>query len=160
MPDVEEALAKVEYENTLLKKKLQFTRRATEHKILENITNEDFYTDDPHLVVVLSAAIEDDFELVPEDEKDTEPTDSKLVHRSRKDKFLSSLEDKVDKSNAVHLERLSHIQEQVVERIRSTKIKRLTARTNSAKRRLSLSLDEFSGRSSSRPRTASPAAQS
>ena len=157
LPSLQESLAKVAAENNVLKRKLSFTRRATEQKILDNISNVEFYKEDPHLVLILSATLEEEFELLQEDE--TEPADSKLVHRSRKDKFLSSIEDKVDKENTLQSERLDHIKTQVVDRIRSTKIKRLMARTDSAnssvgKRRLSFHDEE--GRAPSRPRTATP----
>ena len=103
-------------------------------------------------------ALEEEFELVQEDKngEEIEPSDSKLVHMSRKDKFLSSIEDKVDNENSVQSEHLTHIKTQVVDKIRSTKIRRVMARTDSAsssvvKRRLSFHEDE--GRASSRHRT-------
>ena len=135
---------------------------------MDNICNDDFYREDPHLVCVLSAALEEDFELLVEDDKEdgqddikTEPTEGpKLIHRSRKEKFLSSIEDKVDQNNSVHLERLSSIKNQVLDRIKSTKIRRYKARTDSvsssvgSKRRLSPAEEDNTGRSPSRPRTA------
>ena len=162
LPSLQENLRIIEAENNLLKRKLSFTRRATEQKILDNISNEEFYKEDPHLVCVLSATLEEEFELLQEDDLGgvkTEPSDYQLVHRSRKDQFLSSIEDKVNKENTLQVDRLSHIKTQVVDRIRSTKIKRLMARSDSAsssvsKRRLSFCEDDF--RSTSRPRTASP----
>ena len=162
LPSLQENLRKIEAENNLLKRKLSFTRRATEQKILDNISNEEFYKEDPHLVCVLSATLEEEFELLQEDDLGgvkTEPSDYQLVHRSRKDQFLSSIEDKVNKENTLQVDRLSHIKTQVLDRIRSTKIKRLMARSDSAsssvsKRRLSFCEDDF--RSTSRPRTASP----
>ena len=42
LPSIQEALEKMESENTLLKKKISLTRRATEQKILDNICNNDF----------------------------------------------------------------------------------------------------------------------
>ena len=64
LPKLKAAMEKVESENNVLKKKISFTRRATEKKILENIGNE-HYMEDPHLVCVLSATIdENDFDFV------------------------------------------------------------------------------------------------
>ena len=168
MPSLQEALAKTETENMLLKKKLSFTKRATEQKIFDNISNEEYYREDPHLVCVLSAALEEEFELVENYPNTSEklPTSPKLIHRSRRDKFLSSIEDKVDKNNSTHQERLSHIKNEVLDRIKSTKIRRLQARTDSvsssvgSKRRLSFSTDDQAGRSPSRPRTVPPAPRS
>ena len=102
------------------------------------------------------------FELVENDSdiKEEHATSPKLTHRSRKDKFLSSIEEKVDKISSVQQERLSHIKDQVLDRIKSRKIRKHKARTDSvsssvgSKRRLSLSEDDNVGRSPSRPRTA------
>ena len=147
---------------------MSLTRRATEQKILDNIANDEFYREDPHLVCVLSATMnEEEFEFVNEDDADTKaecPTSPKVAHRSRKDNFLASIEDKVDKDNTLQQDRLSHLKIQVLDRIKSTKIRRLQARTDSlsssvgSKRRMSFSEEDHVGRSASRPRTAPPAA--
>ena len=164
MPSMQEDLEKIKTENNLLKKKLSFTRRATEQKILDNITNEEFYREDPHLVCVLSATLnEEEFEFVEDDPniKEESPASPKLVHRSRKDKFLSSIEDKVDQNDSVTQERLSHFKNQVLDRIKSRKNRRHSISSSvGSKRRLSPAEDDHVGRTPSRPRTATPAAQS
>lgn len=167
-PSLAEALEKARIENIVLKKKISLTRRATEQKILENISNNEFYKEDPHLVVVLSATMnEEEFDYVEEDPDQTNESEAsgKLTHRSRKDKFLSSIEDKVDPDkNPLTQERLDSIKNQVLERIKSAKLNRNRSRTDSvsstgrSKRALFLTEDDIPGRSSSRPRTLSPAA--
>ena len=174
IPSLRETLDKTESENKLLKKKLNLTKRATEMKILDSITNEDFYREDPHLVCVLSATLdEDEFDFADEDLKDdevkTETESPKVTHRSRKDEFLSSIEDKVDKDNSVHQERLSHLKHQVLDRIKSAKIRKLRNRTDSvsssvgskpgSKRRINLEEEDNLGSSPSRLRTEPPATQ-
>ena len=163
---LEDNLDKMKAENDILKKKLSFTRRVTEKKILDSISNEAGYREDPHLVCVLSATLdEDEFDLVDDTENviDGPVDDLKVTHRSRLGQFLSDIEDKVDINNQDHQERLSHVKNQVLDRIKSTKIRKLRGRSDSLstsrpKRRLSFSEDD-SARSSSRPRTAPLAAQ-
>ena len=166
IPPLEETIEKMKAENDMLNKKLSFTRRATEQKIIDNISNEDFYREDPHLVCVLSATLdEEEFDLVgnTEDIKDEPIDDLKLTHRSRKDQFMSSIENKVDKSSATQQERLLYVKNQVLDKIKSTKLKNIRRRHDSvsssvgSKRGLSPSKHDQTGPSSSRPRTASSA---
>ena len=168
VPSLAEALEKARIENTVLKKKISLTRRATEQKILENISNDKFYKEDPHLVVVLSATMnEEEFDYIENEAEQTSESEAigKITHRSRKDKFLSSIEDKVDpEKNPLTQERLENIKNQVLERIKYNKINRSRSRTDSVsstgrpKRALFLTDDDTPGRSSSRPRIVSPAA--
>ena len=106
MPSLQGKHAKVEIEINILKNKLSFTRRATVQKILHSISNQEYYIEDPHLVCVLSATLEEEL---------------KLRHRSRKEDFLSSIEDKVESNNTIQQERLSHFKTQYLDRIKSTK---------------------------------------
>lgn len=170
LPKLKATLEKVEKENNVLKKKITFTRKATEKKILENIGN-DIYEEDPHLVCVLSATMdENDFDFVEAADdlpvkEENQPASPKLEHRSRKEIFLSSIEDSIDMNNEVDKERLCSIQNQVLERLKSTKLRKHRSRTGSGsscgplKRPLVLSDDEQTGRTASRPRTASSADQ-
>ena len=62
---IENELEKLKTENMVLHKKINFTRKATEEKIFENISNKDFYREDPFCVAVLSATLnEDDIDYV------------------------------------------------------------------------------------------------
>ena len=153
-------------------KKLIFTRNVTEQKLLENISNPDFYRDDPHLVNVYTATLNEDefeFEEASDDHKEElENSKSEDNLRSRKDKFLTGVENNLDKSNPQHsvqIERLAHIKNQVIERVKTTKINKFRSRTSSsnsgAKRRLYLNMTDLdpSERNSSRPRTTSPTNQ-
>ena len=73
---------------------------------------------------------------------------------SRKDHFvLSSLESKIDQSDELLLERISHVKNQVLEKIKLTKRRQSST---SLKRRQSLLGTEDSQRPLSRARTASP----
>ena len=91
------------------------------------------------------------------DEKD-------ITARSRKDKFLLGVSQNLnteDPNHAVHLERLDHIKNLVLDRVKATNLNKLRPRAEStgsrdSKRRLSLSLLENSDRDRSRPRTKSP----
>jgi len=68
-------------------KKLSFTQKATEKRILESIANPEGFTTDPVLIGVFSATLdEDEFKFESESGKD----DS---NRSRKDTFLKSMEE-------------------------------------------------------------------
>ena len=137
-------------ENSVMKKKINFTRKATEERTFENISNKDFYRDDPLLVAVLSATLNEDdffFENVETDETENH-------HVSRKEQFLlESLESKIDKSDSLQLERLSHVRNQIIEKIKTTKMRR----NSNSKRRLSmLGIEDEVKRSTSRPRTDPP----
>ena len=149
-------LHKMEVENAIMKKKISFTRRATEDRIFENITNKESYREDPLLVAVLSATLDED-ELETDEIEEEVQASFKTEHRSRKDMFLwESLDSKIDKNDEMQQERLSHIKNQVLEKIKVTKLSR---RSLSSKRRHSLLGNEDGIRSTSRPRTASPPAK-
>ena len=147
---VENELVKLKKENLVLNKKINFTRKATEEKIFENISNKDFYREDPFCVAVLSATLnEDDIDL----ESGVTPiSDNQSEHVSRKQQFLlASLESKIDHSDELQTERLSHIKDQVLEKLKTTKERR-----QNSKRRYSCIGIEEQSRSSSRPRISSP----
>ena len=108
--DLNEQIMKISMENDLLKdnnrrfqKKIDFTRRITEQKILEHISHES-YEEDPHLVTVLSTTLDEENLEIDEinDDDDSEKSPSKSAseeqhpERSRKGKFLASIEDKLD----------------------------------------------------------------
>ena len=166
-PTLQNTLVKIEAENVTLKKKLSFTRRVTEQKILDSVSREEGYREDPHLVCVLSATFdEEDFEFAVDPTNDSgEPSaSSTITHRSRRDFFMTSVKDKVAKVDSLQQERLSNVKNQVLDKIKSTKIKKFRSRTDSisssvgSKRRFNLSDDDQVGRSPSRPRTAPPVA--
>ena len=158
------SLEVVRAENETLKKsvktyekKLMFTRNVTEQKLLENISDPNFFRDDPHLVQVYTATLDED-EIV-EKAFDTEDG-SKENTRSRRDQFLlTSVENHLDTSDpslhAVQVERLDHIKEQVMERVKLTHLNKSKPRNATPKRRLSLSLFD-NDRGSPRPRTKLP----
>ena len=104
-----------------MQKKLTFTRKATEERIFENISNKENYREDPLLVAVLSATLkEDEFDIEEEEFPPSLPGE----HMSRKDTFmLSSLESKIDKNDDVQQESLSHLKNQVLDKIKNTKFK-------------------------------------
>ena len=160
-PTLQDKLEKAEAENATLKARLSYTKRVTEQKILDSVSREEGYREDPHLVCVLSATLdEEDFEFAVDPTNDSEEPSL----RSRRDFFMTSLKEKADKSNPLQQERLSHVKNQVLDKIRSTKIKKFRSRTDSisssvgSKRRFPLSDDDQVGRSPSRPRTAPPPA--
>ena len=79
-------------------------------------------------------------------------SDNQSEHVSRKHQFLlASLESKIDHSDELQAERLSHIKDQVLEKLKTTKQRR-----NNSKRRYSCIGIEEQSRSSSRPRISSP----
>ena len=115
-------------------------------------------------MAVLTATLnEDEFivdvENTEEESKLTSPS-LDLEQRSRKDQFLlSALESKIDKTNKNQLERFSHIKNQVIEKIKTTKLRRSMSSTSSKRRLSFLGNDSDTPRSQSRPRTLSPSAQ-
>lgn len=158
-----EDFEKIKAENLTLKKKINYTRKATEQRILENISNNEFYRDDPLLVAVLSATLNDEeFEFENSQENmDAILSNSspKLERKSRKDLFMSSIEAKIDINDSTQTERFSHIKNQVIEKIKTSKIRRSMSSTSSKRRLSFLCNEDDSSRTPSRPRTASPPAQ-
>ena len=167
---LQKSLSDFKAENEALKKsvktyekKLLFTRNVTEQKLLENISDPISFREDPHLVQVYTATLnEDEFvdmKPMPEAGWDEPKEDFNDYKRSRRDKFLlSSVSKNLDNSDpqhAVHLERLDHIKCQVLERVKTTHLNKSKPRTGTSKRRLSLSILD-NDRSSSRPRNLSP----
>ena len=147
-------LEKIKIENLMIKKKLTYTRKATEQRICENISSSDNYREDPLLVAVLSATLNEDEIDIEEKEAQEYPTDE---HMSRKELFmLSSLDSGIDKTDDIQQERLLCFKNQVFEKVKATKI----SRSSSSKRRYSWLGTESStpARSTSRPRMASPPA--
>ena len=135
-------------ENVKICKKLNFTRKATEQRIFENITNKEFYRDDPLLVSVLSATLNEDEVDIESDEiaKESE-------HLSRREHFLlESLDSKIDKNDETQRDRLTHVKMQVLEKLKTTKVRRSVS---NKRRHSDVGLD-YSVRSTSRPRTTSP----
>ena len=143
-------LEKIKAEIQKMKKKISFTKKCTEDRILENISDIKDYTDDLFLVALLSTNLDED-EL---DLEHFEESLEKSERLSRKDHFvLSSLESKIDKTDELLQERISQVKNQVLEKIKLTKRRQSSS---SLKRRQSHSGTEESQRPQSRPRTTSP----
>ena len=137
-------------------KKLEFTRKVTERKILENISNEEFYREDPHLVTVLSTTLnEDEMELEVDrvEKADDEDGTVEDIPRSRKAKFLEEVENNLDKSNQLQVDRLEQIKVKVLDHLILSKTRRNRSRTDSKRKGDS---QEDEQKHSSRPRTLSP----
>ena len=143
---LEKNLEEMKEDNLKMKKKLTFTKRAAEERIFENVTNKESYRDDPFLVAVYSASLN-------EDDINTESNEicQETSHISRREQFLQSLDSKLDSNDEIQKERLAHVKLQVLEKLKTTK-----ERSLSNKRRLSEIGIELSDRSNSKPRTTSP----
>ena len=104
------------------------------------------------LVAVLSATLnEDDFDFETDENMEQAGAELGAEHVSRRENYLlNSMDSKIDEKDETQKERLSHLKMQVLEKLKTTKLRR------SSKRRYSdVGMDE-SGRSSSKPRTSSP----
>ena len=98
-------------------KKLHYTKNATKQKIVESISNPEFFREDPHLISVYTATLNiEDFET--EEASDT--------MTPKKDDFLKKVEDSIDKNNSIQKERYLHIKNQILERVKETKSRRRT----------------------------------
>ena len=93
-------------------KKLIFTKNATEQKILETISNKEYYRDDPHLIGVYSATL---------NIEDFESDDANEILTPKKDNFLKRVEENIDKNDAVQTERYAHIKNQILDRVKASK---------------------------------------
>ena len=133
--DLKEALSKSSAERDQAKlnhqtslKKLDFTQKATEKRLLDSISNPEGFHADPVLIGVFSATLD-------EEEVDHEETKDTLDGRSRKDNFLKSMEEKIDPSNPVHKERFLLIKNQILEKVKTTQHSRLRSRSRTGSNR-------------------------
>ena len=142
----------------LNQKKINFARNATEDLLIESISSPTGFRENPTLVRVYSATLnEDDFDL---DEDETEAKESSNI-RSRKDQFLKSIEDKLDPTNMEHKERFHQIKNQILEKVKHTKVSQMRARSGStigskSSLKRSRSESDEKGVSNIRPRTQLP----
>ena len=153
--NLKEDLKKTTAELNLMKKnfntsqqKLSFARKATETLLVENIANPDGYREEPALVGVFSATFnEDDFDI---DEENSEI-------RSRKGPFLQSMEEKLDLTSSDQKERYMEVKNQILEKIKTTKVSRIRSRSGSilsqVRKRSHSGGQDKDERAVSRPRT-------
>ena len=143
-----EALAQTKVDLNTSLKKIAFTQKATEQRLLESIENTDGFFADPVLIGVYSATLE-------EDKIDLETSENERM--SRKETFLKSMEEKLDPKNQEHNERFQVIKNQILEKVKATQISRSRSRSwskGSMKRELSTeSLSSVSGNSPVQART-------
>ena len=103
----------------LSQKKLQYTKNATEQKMVETISNPNYYRDDPHLISVYSATLNtEDF--------DFEEEENEAALTPKDENFLKKVEDSLDKNDAIQAERYSHTKNQILERVKLTKSRQRT----------------------------------
>ena len=152
---LKEALAKSKLDLNTSLKKLDFTQKATEKRILESIGDSGGFIADPVLIGVYSATLDErDFEFSNDGQAKSDGGG-----RSRKGAFLKSMEDKLDPKNSEHVERFKIIKNQILEKVKHTQISRSRSRSwsrgsGSLKRELSgESLSSVPGNSPVRPRT-------
>ena len=103
------------------KRKLTYTKKATEQKLIESISNQD-----PHLKSVYSATLNVeyfDFE---------EEADSSDSIKPKSNNFLKDVEDGLDKDNSVQSERYQHIKNQILENVKTRMTRRRTQSTSSS----------------------------
>ena len=140
-------------------RKINFTKNATEQRLLESIANPEGFVSDPLLIGVYSATLnEEDFEF--DDDKEEEMVDEEEKDRSRRNTFMKAMEQKIDKENSDQRERLQIVRNQILEKVKATKLSRTRSRSNSGasrsdskKRNLSVeSEEELNQKLSVRPR--------
>ena len=145
---LEEALAKLSSELVIAKKncqisqrKLEFPQKATENRLVDNITNPDGYISDNILIGVYSATLnEDQFEFDENSETET---------RSRKDLFLS-MKSKLN----LESERFKEVSNLILEKVKLTQRIRNRSGSKSCKKRR-FKVNSEKGSPSTRPRTSS-----
>ena len=128
-------LAKSKLDHKIALKKIDFTQKATEQRLLDSISSSEGFRSDPVLIGVYSATL-DENEFNFEESKEDEPKEAKM-RRSRKDEFLKDLEEKLDPSSLEQKKRFKDIKNQVLERVKSQQVSRNRSRSISNKRSLS-----------------------
>ena len=110
----------------LSKRKLNHTKKATEQKLVEAISNQEFYREDPHLISVYSATLNvEDFDF----EGDTDSPDT-ITPKSNN--FLKAVEDNLDKTDSVQTERYQHIKSQILDIVKARMTRQRTFSTSSS----------------------------
>ena len=109
-----------------IQQKLNFTKKATENSIVENISNPNGYIEDPVIIGVYSATLNED--EIDEQEEDTK---DKKDMRSRKENFFKSMEEKINLENPDQKERYIQVKNQILEKVKATKVSRSRSRSNS-----------------------------
>ena len=108
------------------KRKLTYTKKATEQKLIESISNQEFFREDPHLISVYSATLNvEDFDF-------EEEADSSDSIKPKSNNFLKDVEDGLDKDNSVQSERYQHIKNQILENVKTRMTRRRTQSTSSS----------------------------
>ena len=107
-------------------KKLDFTKKATEKRLVDSITNPEGYRADNILIGVYSATLDED-EFVFD-----ETSELSAESRSRKDLFLS-LKDKLDLDNPDQNDRFKEVTNQILEKVKHTKHSRFRSSSVSSK---------------------------
>ena len=105
--------------------KLNFTKRATEQVIVESISDPKGFIEDPVLIGVYSATLNED-EIDIDDNEDTEDS------RSRCDTFLKSMKEKIDPSDPQQLERYNQVKNKILEKVKASKSSRSRSRSVSS----------------------------
>ena len=147
--NLKEALATAQNNFQISQKKLEFTKNATEQKLIDSITNTEGYRADNILIGVYSATLDEDeidFETDIDDSKDC---------RSRKDMF-HSMKKQLNLDNPQQNERFKEVTNMILEKVKHTKHSRLRSRSISSQggMKRDRSKEDFEDdRSSSRPRT-------
>ena len=136
-------------------RKINFTQKVTEQKLLDSISREDGFHADPTLIGVYSATLdEDEFDF------DDDTGDAK-DNRSRKDAFLLSIEEKLNPADKEQKVRFAEIKNRILENVKASKSSRDRSRSGSVSGRGSsskreLSADSLKSSPASRPRTMLP----
>ena len=127
---------KVQEELATSRKKLSFTQKATEQRLLDSIENPDGFHTDPLLIGVYSATLDEDEFLFDENSSSNlEKNDQSNTGRSRKELFLKSIEQKLDPKNSEQKERLTVIKNQILEKVKTTQLSRTRNRSSSSRKR-------------------------
>ena len=129
--------------------KLNFTKRATEQELVNCISDPKGFIEDPVLIGVYSATLNED-EIDITDNEDTDDS------RSRYDLFLKSMKEKIDPSDPQQIERYNQVRNKILEKVKASKNSRSRSRSvssiTSTSSKRPMSGDRKDGNSPSRPR--------
>ena len=106
--------------------KLNFTKKATEQVLVENISNPNGYIEDPVLIGVYSATLNEEEIDLKDSSSDNEDS------RSRRETFLKSMKDKIDFSNPEHKERYLQVENKILDKVKATQTSRSRSKSVSS----------------------------
>ena len=105
-------LCMIKKNSQVLNKKINFTKKVTEDQLLAAIENPDSLSENPHIISVYSATLNEDDFILDEAQETVKPI---------KEEFFKNMESQVDPADSAKVDRLNLLRHQVLEKVKVSK---------------------------------------